>query len=331
MTYPRPRSLALWGCALLTGFLLAAPPPARAQAEHKTDTPDLDRSIGRVKQAVEAAEEKGKIDPPLAHALNKLIEALEEEKQTHHHRHHDEGTFASGYEQPGELPVATTNSTGNFDPAAGDAGDTADGGTDSGLGSGLSGGSMGGGAGSGSPATSGTGQNSSNKQSSGQHGHHHRHSAFAEGLRHAEHEWREWRREERWEHRMEHAFARGLRALRRSEEHAEHAEAKAAHAGKGSTGGNTAKAPRTGPGHSVGTKVTAAERHEHPWKPEDSKPAEGTRKMAANHPTGASGHPGGLTGQHPSTGHAPAGSTNHASPVAHAGTLVGTRHTNHKK
>jgi hypothetical protein len=305
----------MWGCALLAGFFLAAPPTARAQAEQKADAHGLDRSLDRIKKAVDEAEEKGKIEPRVAQALDKLIQTLEEEEQHPHHRHHsDEGTFASGYEPFGEPSIASTGSAGGSDPS----GDFSGGSSDSGSGSDLGSGPMGGSAGSGLNATPATGNNSSNKQSQEQQDHHHRHNHFAEGLRHAEREWREWRREERLEHRLEHAFARGLRAAE------EHAEAKAAHAGKGSTGSNTANAKLSGPGHSVGTKLTAAERHEHPWNSEDPK-TEGTRK------TGASSRPGGLTGQHPKPAHAPTGGPNHASPGAHAGTLVGTRHSNHKK
>jgi hypothetical protein len=350
MTYRGLRSRALWGGALLTGLLLAAPAPARAEAETKANSQGLDKVVGRVKQAIGEAAENGKIAFPVERALKKLLRALDEEEREHRHlRHHqDEGTFGAGFEQAGAPSKSSNGSTGN----SGSGGDSQGDSTGSGASPDQTDSPMTGGTGN-SPNstpsnTKSKSTNSPNKQPQGQEPHRGGHNPFAQGLRHAEHEWRE-RREERMERRLEHAFVRGLTALRRAEEHSEGTEAKPPLSAKGSMGSKasnsskTASAtPSTDPGKTVNTNPKTAERHEQAWGADDKKhpkSAEMPWKMAAGHaanggkggPAGVSGHSVGLMGQHPSTAHAPTGSAGHASTGQHAGALAGTKHSWHKK
>jgi hypothetical protein len=326
---------AFWSGALLTGLLLAVPTPARAEPqtkpETKSDSSGFDKAVTRVKQAIDEAEENGRMSRPEEQAVKELLHALGEEEREHRHHHrHEAGSFGAGFEQAGDPATTSEGSTGNSDSAGDSLGNSA--------GSGASNsqtGSPSAGTSTTSPPSSAPakGTHSQNKQTQGQQGHHGRHSPFAEGLIHAHHEWREERRERR----LEHAFARGLAALRSAEEHLEATEAKQAASTKGQTASTTAS---TRPGQNVGADPKTGERHERAWAAahqNNSKLSE-SLNLAAVHPaggklgsTGSHGGTGVVAGQHSTTAHAPTGSTGHTPSGQHAGALAGTRHFGHKK
>jgi hypothetical protein len=107
MTY-RMGSGTILGGALLTGLLLVTPP---VKAENKSQSPGIEKAIALDKQALGEAEENGRIKPREEQALQKLLHVLEAEEREHKRRHHQEGTFGSGFERANEPPQSGSTST----------------------------------------------------------------------------------------------------------------------------------------------------------------------------------------------------------------------------